>query len=517
MVHRFSRLRSLVVAGALALGTVAPVLVVVSPAEAAPPPEVTSLSARSGPVAGGATLTIRGKGFTQVRSVLFGTKPGTHVVVMSKRRLTVTVPPRARTGSVAVRVKTAHGTSAATSVSKYAYVPTATVSTSGSHSCLVTGSRAGYCWGYNVFGQVGSGSSDDVVGTPARIPGRWLRIIAQDGSTCGVRVDHTGWCWGLLGGSSPVQVPGSWKTLVPGGYLGCGIKGDDGLWCWGGNSDGQVGVGSTDPVVMVPTRVGGATWTWKSVVNASTHACAIRTNGRAHCWGDDSFGTIGNSDVNVDSNVPFALGTGWTQIATVDTHTCGVQSGVGRCWGTNDYGAVGNGAPGNPPFARVETPVSLAGGGIWSQLSVSSWTTCGVRTDGSAWCWGDGGIGGIGAGSSVLWSSTPVQVSSTGLWSSVDLGPSTTCGRRRDGGLYCWGSNGAGTLGNGTTTESYFPSQVPGRWLAADLTQYTVCAVQVDNSVWCWGRNHAGPTVLGAVGDGASADRLTPYQLPVTP
>lgn len=98
------------------------------PAAAASAPRVTSVSAASGPTAGGTRITIRGAHFSRVTAVRFGTRYGTHVSVVSSTKLRVTAPPHGA-ARVDVRVTTRHGgTSAAVRADRYRYVPPPAVS-----------------------------------------------------------------------------------------------------------------------------------------------------------------------------------------------------------------------------------------------------------------------------------------------------------------------------------------------------------------------------------------------------
>jgi len=89
----------------------------------------------------------------------------------------------------------------------------------GSHTCGVTGSGLGYCWGSNVFGQVGDGTTTGAVPTPQAIAGTITFAAVSGGSdhSCGVSTAHFAYCWGYngngqlgtgsLGGTSPAPVP----------------------------------------------------------------------------------------------------------------------------------------------------------------------------------------------------------------------------------------------------------------------------------------------------------------------
>src|SRR3989441_6774788 len=89
--------------------------------------------------------------------------------------------------------------------------------------------------------------------------------------------------------------------------------------------------------------------------------------------------------------------------------------------------------------------------------------TCGLATGLSAapYCWGGNGSGQLGDGTTMSQSSpvlvqTPAGVSFTAL----TAGTAHTCGVTAAGVAYCWGANGSGQLGDGTTTGRLTPVRV---------------------------------------------------------
>ena len=133
-VHVLSPAQLTVVSPPRAAGVVA--IRVVTPAGTSPKvaadryryavPTVTSVSPSSGPVAGGQTVTIRGSDFTGVTAVKFGSKPGTSVVVVSPRKLTVVSPAHAA-GTINIRVTGPDGTSAVVPADEYVFAPPPTI------------------------------------------------------------------------------------------------------------------------------------------------------------------------------------------------------------------------------------------------------------------------------------------------------------------------------------------------------------------------------------------------------
>lgn len=208
-------------------------------------------------------------------------------------------------------------------------------------------------------------------------------------------------------------------------------------------------------------------------------------------------------------------------------HACGIRAnGTAWCWGENRYGALGNNTVPGSEWGNVSTRptqvVNDAGGAGWSdwvQIEANE-HTCGRRSNGTIWCWG------VHGGGLTLWSNTgrPAQVpnSAGGAgwtdWTHLTAGGNGGgCGIRANGTAWCWGLNSQGSLGDGTTDDSGEPVQVLNDtggtgwndWVSITLGQSsTTCGVRADASGWCWGQNQN-----YQVGDGTNIDRLLPTRI----
>ncbi len=124
-------------------------------------------------------------------------------------------------------------------------------------------------------------------------------------------------------------------------------------------------------------------------------------------------------------------------------------------------------------------------------------------------CWGINGEGELGDGTTNWASPTPVDT--IGLSSGVialAAGFHHTCAINNLGGVECWGRNSTGQLGDGTTTSSNTPVNVVGLSSGAIAIAAGIehtCALISGGAVKCWGRNWA-----GQLGDGTFNDSLTP-------
>jgi alpha-tubulin suppressor-like RCC1 family protein len=165
----------------------------------------------------------------------------------------------------------------------------------------------------------------------------------------------------------------------------------------------------------------------------------------------------------------------------------------------------------SPTSPRAEpTPLaaSSASSLVFRQVSSGGSHNCGVTTDNRVYCWGlnyNGELGtGTAGGPEVL---TPVAVASPYRFRSVSAGAGYTCAVTVFDALFCWGENGNGQLGNGTTLMSALPVRVATRVRIREVStgSHHTCAVSVGDIAYCWGRNDH-----GQVGDGTTAQRSVP-------
>jgi uncharacterized protein YjdB len=281
----------------------------------------------------------------------------------------------------------------------------------------------------------------------------------------------------------------------------CGLKQDGAAYCWGSNRDGQVGnSATTDQWTPAPVGLGLA---FKTLSVGYHHVCGISVSGGAYCWGRNTSGQLGDGTTSSRST-PIAVSGGlvFTSIAAGFHHTCGLtQAGKAYCWGSSsDYG-LGNGEYGFGTHSYI--PVGVAGALVFRSLVAGYDRTCGVTVDAIAYCWGDGSGGANGdnvTNGTYEHYSVPVQVAGGLKFSALAAGENHTCGLTVSGTAYCWGANGLGELGDGTTTTRYAPSPVSGGRTFAQLVAggyQTTCALTSAGDAYCWGGNYAGAAGIG--------------------
>jgi alpha-tubulin suppressor-like RCC1 family protein len=200
------------------------------------------------------------------------------------------------------------------------------------HTCALTSGGGVKCWGHNFLGQVGNGSSPGYVTLPANVSGLSSGVASIDlGAfhTCAVTTGGAAKCWGTnvdgqLGDgtttmrNTPVAVSGldSGVTGISGGrYHSCASMAAGGVKCWGANGSGQLGDGTMD-AHLTPTDVQGLSGVKASLATGWRHSCALPYSGALQCWGANGTGQVG-SGAPADQLSPVAVtGLGAKELPT---------------------------------------------------------------------------------------------------------------------------------------------------------------------------------------------------------
>jgi alpha-tubulin suppressor-like RCC1 family protein len=382
----------------------------------------------------------------------------------------------------------------------YTPPPAIAPSLSAGHSftCGITGAGTAYCWGEDTYGELGSAatasclfsnttptpcSTSPVAVSSAGMALTFASVSAGISHACGLTTNGEVYCWGRnaegqLGNGSttdsttPVKVASAerFTSVSAGGSSTCAtaVRAPAGsaAFCWGQNWWGALGTGSWDqlPHPMPQPVTGGIDFA--RVVTSGTHTCGLTAGGDAYCWGITSDGRLGNGSFTSPqtcflskacSTSPVAVSGAhkFKSVHPANTYTCGLKlTGEALCWGLNDAGQLGTGSTTGPQTcggaACSTTPVAVVGGHVFDSLDADGEHSCGVKGSGEVFCWGSGGWGQLGDGTTTSRSS-PVKVGGAVSFISVSAGQNHTCARSNAGTAYCWGRNDLAELGLGST------------------------------------------------------------------
>jgi alpha-tubulin suppressor-like RCC1 family protein len=174
-------------------------------------------------------------------------------------------------------------------------------------------------------------------------------------------------------------------------------------------------------------EIGTTALAFRQVSVGAGHACGVTTDSQIYCWGDNGSGELGNGTIEASSRPVAVVGGGRFRLVSAGrAFTCAVSiDDRGFCWGHNPYGELGNGSPGPETcFAGIECstrPVQLAGSLRLSEVTAGQDHACGVTTSNRIYCWGWNGFGQLGDGTTTN-RLAPVRVARSVRFTHVDSG-----------------------------------------------------------------------------------------------
>jgi alpha-tubulin suppressor-like RCC1 family protein len=242
-----------------------------------------------------------------------------------------------------------------------------------------------------------------------------------------------------------------------------------------------------------------------AIAAGQDHTCALTADGRPYCWGRSVYTPIDfTTGAGIRTRpVPLASDVRLVSLIAGADHTCGLTAaGEAWCWGANHSGQLGTGTVDGDAWKGSEVPVRVAGDIVFAALGAGTQHTCGIDTEGAAYCWGMDFYGEIGRG---VWEMeshpAPVRVVGDHVFTGIDGGQRFTCALAVNGGVLCWGHGHSGELGTLQTSicPDLFMNVRCSPWpipIGADHEFVAVaggssfsCALAADGRTFCWGDN----------------------------
>jgi alpha-tubulin suppressor-like RCC1 family protein len=208
--------------------------------------------------------------------------------------------------------------------------------------------------------------------------------------------------------------------------------------------------------------------------------------GTVACWGDDTFGELGDGPMSAPgpctggnptgeigvgycSTTPVAVPglTGVVALAAAGWETCAILAGgTVDCWGYDEYGWLTGATSAALEMCGggdqcAASPIAVPGlGDVTAVAPSGEWQTCALRSDETVECWGDDAYGELGDGTSTVdtmcqgypCSAPPAAVPGLDGVTAIAAGAEHACALLSSGAVECWGENEHGELGVGTST-----------------------------------------------------------------
>ncbi|MCL2787625.1 MAG: Ig-like domain-containing protein [Micrococcales bacterium] len=362
-----------------------------------------------------------------------------------------------------------------------------------------------WAWGYNSDGQLGNGTSGTGTNSswPVRVqaaPGETVPPFAAiaEGAGTGYALDETGnvWAWGdnyygQLGNgtgggygshsSRPVQVQAAPGETVPpftaiaaGADTGYALDETGNVWAWGRGNYGALGNGTTtnsSRPVRVQAAPGETVPPFTAIAAGADTGYALDVDGNVWAWGDNLWGQLGNG-ANMDSTRPVQVQAAAGALPTFTAIAAGQQTGYGLdvdgdvwAWGYNSGGQLGNGTTVRYSTRPVRVQANSGILPVFTSIGAGYATGYALDEYSNVWAWGAGSYGQLGNGTQVN-SAWPVRVQAAPgetlpVFTAIAAGLYTGYALSETGGVWAWGGNQSGQLGNGTTiVGSLWPLQM---------------------------------------------------------
>lgn len=294
---------------------------------------------------------------------------------------------------------------------------------------------------------------------------------------------------------SPAARQARLVSIIGGERHVCLLTSEGDVWCWGDNSLGQLG-GFAGERTAVPTKV-VLPEPVQRISSGAAHVCAISATRTLYCWGDNSEGQLGLGNLDSDAGapqhergVPVAVDADpWISVGAGLRHTCGVKSdGSAWCWGRNREGQVSE-----DPGAQFASPHRVNTDHSWHQVVAGEVHTCALRSDGTLWCWGSNAEDleyplGLTSSAQPL---GPTQIGDD-RWKSLAARWAHTCAVSQGNELSCWGRNTQGQLGTGDNELRREPTSVADGVAEVTVGLDHTCITTTDLDILCSGSNQFG-------------------------
>ncbi|WP_420799053.1 RCC1 domain-containing protein, partial [Nesterenkonia muleiensis] len=207
-------------------------------------------------------------------------------------------------------------------------------------------------------------------------------------------------------------------------------------------------------------------------------------SGEVYAWGNNTWGQLG--DGTTENRYSPVRVEGLPDVVSVsagESHSLAVTSAGGAyAWGSNANYQLGD-------YSRVDRYSPLRVQGVTDVINVSAGNgySAALMSSGEVHSWGTGGAGLSGVTGNAGFNPRPERVEGLEGVVSVSAGLSHSLAVTSADGLYAWGGNWNGQLGDGATEDRYPPVRVE---VVTDLGSDSSAASEADGVLFTPDHDH---------------------------
>ncbi len=250
---------------------------------------------------------------------------------------------------------------------------------------------------------------------------------------------------------------------------------------------------ATEAGVCTPGTPGCDVVAFSAGKDSADVACAAFSDGHARCWGWNTGGSFGNGTTMPSSCARPSVVPGLRGVRALSTgngFVCALTDTQVLCWGSNFRGNLGLGLLTGPRREPAPQPTTLTPGTTY-RLFTGMTNGCVIEPGRPRVCWGANGQGQLGDGTTMD-REARASILMGGAPDAVALGETHSCIYYSGGAVACAGDNSHGECGSGVSgTSTRTPTMVPGLSDVAEVGagRYFTCARTTAGAVLCWGNN----------------------------
>lgn len=300
------------------------------------------------------------------------------------------------------------------------YSPVGASAFGGAHVCMLQPSGEVICWGTNMSGELGNGTTASGIQGPTRVFGvaDATQVVVGPSNTCAVRRTGRVACWGLGFTSVPTDVAGltGVTQVAIASTRICAL------------SNGRVRCAARDPGVPVGSFVDMGLESIVQISAGNGQACAVRSDGALFCWGSNNAGQLGiGASSNPIETPQRTLAENVAEVAAGGETTCiRLRDGRSQCFGSGPLGSRAAPSFSPTPQEVVSLPAPI-------RFAAAGGSRCALLSDQSVRCWGIEPFGDANG--------APLPVALPGRAIDIGAGSDVMCAVLEDLSVRCWGSN----------------------------------------------------------------------------